>query len=94
MLLWPAGGINTLVVLMGAFLLAEGFVEIFLSLAFRPLFRWGAFLVSGIMSLILGTLIFVYPVTGIIFIAIAIGLSMIFYGLSLLVFSWKTASLN
>ncbi len=69
----------------------KGFIEIFLSLAYRPHFRWGALLVSGIMSFILGTLIFFYPVTGFIFIALAIGLSMIFYGLSLLILTWKAA---
>lgn len=89
---WPAEGINTLIVLIGIFLFAEGLSEIFLSLAYRPLFRWGALLVSGIMSLILGLLIFTFPVTGIIFIALAVGLSMMFYGLSLLMFTWKVTS--
>jgi len=95
MLWWPAEGINTLIIITGAFLFAEGFTEIFLSLAYRPLLHWGALLISGIMSLVLGALIFfVFPVTGIIFIALAIGLSMIFHGLSLLVFTWKSASLK
>jgi uncharacterized membrane protein HdeD (DUF308 family) len=92
MLWWPVEGINTLVLIMGAFLFAEGFVEIFLSLSYRPLFHWGALLISGLMSLILGTLIFTFPITGIVFIALAIGLSMIFHGLSLLVFTWKGTS--
>lgn len=92
MLWWPAEGINTLVVIIGIFLFAEGLTEIFLSLTYRPLFHWGALFISGIMSLILGVLIFAFPITGIIFIALAIGLSMIFHGLSLLVFTWKSTS--
>lgn len=89
MLWWPAAGIASLVIITGAFLFAEGLIEIFLSLAYRPSFYWGALLVSGIMSLILGTLIFTFPVTGVVFIALAIGLSMIFYGVSLLTLTWK-----
>jgi uncharacterized membrane protein HdeD (DUF308 family) len=92
MLWWPAEGIDTLVIIIGAFLFAEGLIEIFLSLTYRPLFRWGALLVSGLMSLVLGTLIFTFPITGVIFIAFAVGLSMIFYGLSLLMFTWKANS--
>jgi uncharacterized membrane protein HdeD (DUF308 family) len=92
MLWWPAAGIASLVLITGAFLLVEGTIEIFLSLTYRPLFRWGALLVSGLISLALGGLIFTFPVTGIIYIAIAIGLSMIFYGLSLLTLTWKTGS--
>jgi uncharacterized membrane protein HdeD (DUF308 family) len=92
MIWWPAEGIGTLVTVIGLFLFAEGFAEIFLSLAYRQLFHWGALFVSGIMSLVLGALIFAFPITGIIFIALAVGLSMIFHGLSLLTFTWKIGS--
>lgn len=91
-MLWsPLVGVATLVLITGVLLLAEGIIEVFLSLIYRPLFHWGLLLFSGIVSLVLGGFILGMPVTGVIFIAIVVGLSMIFYGVALLAFVMKAA---
>jgi uncharacterized membrane protein HdeD (DUF308 family) len=91
-MLWsPLLGVATLVLITGVLLLAEGIIEVFLSLIYRPLFHWGLLLFSGITSLVLGGFILGIPVTGVIFIAIVVGLSMIFYGVALLALVMKAA---
>jgi uncharacterized membrane protein HdeD (DUF308 family) len=92
MLFWPLAGIAAISTVLGVLLLAEGMFDILMALAYRPAFRWGALLLSGIVSLFLGFFIFAgFPVSGMIFLAIAIGVSMLFYGFSLLMLALGVA---
>jgi uncharacterized membrane protein HdeD (DUF308 family) len=89
-MLWsPAVGIASLILVVGALLLAEAVVEIFLALNHRPGQRWGFLLISGIASLVLGAMVFTVPGTGPVFIAISIGLSMMLYGVALTALAWE-----
>lgn len=92
MLLWPLAGIAAIATILGALLLAEGILDIMIAVAYRPAHRWGALLVSGLASLFLGAFIFSgLPLTGMVFLSTAIGVSMLFYGISMLLLSWGTA---
>ena len=85
MLAWPLAGIAALSTILGALLLAEGIIDILIAAAYRPAHRWGALLLSGLVSLLLGAFIFSgLPITGMIFLSAAIGISMLFYGFSIL----------
>lgn len=89
MLLWPLAGIAAISTILGALLLAEGIVDVLISIAYRPAHRWVALLLSGIVSLALGVFVFSgLPVTGMVFLAMTIGVSMLFYGFSMLLLAW------
>lgn len=93
-MLWqPFTGLVLLISMTGILMLTEGVIEIFLAFIYQSLLRSALLLLSGIISLLLGLLIFAgFPVTGIIFIAIAVGLNMILYGLSMITMAWKAST--
>lgn len=86
LMLWhPWAGLMALSALVAAFLVFEGVAEIFVAFRFKPLFEWGWLFASGVISLLLGLGAFVFfPLLGMIYIGVAVGLSLLFYGLALL----------
>lgn len=83
--IWPVTGLYALIILTGILLLAEGLFDIVFAMSFRPFRGWGWIMLAGILSLILSVLVFtLFPEAGIFYLAIAIGLSFILYGLSVL----------
>jgi uncharacterized membrane protein HdeD (DUF308 family) len=84
-MLWqPLAGLAALVTIFGLLLLLEGLIEVLLAPTYRPVRRWGILLLSGILSFLLGGLIFaVFPQAGVVM-ALFVGISMAFYGLSIL----------
>lgn len=90
MLMWPVLGMAALSMVLGALLVLEGIADILIALAYRPAYRWGALLFSGILSLTLGFFIFSgFPLSGMIVLAVIVGISMAFYGLSLLLLTLR-----
>jgi uncharacterized membrane protein HdeD (DUF308 family) len=85
MIWWPLIGLSALILAIGALLVVEGVLDILLALTYRPAKRWGWLLAAGIASIILGFLIYAgFPLTGVIYLALAIGISMGVYGASIL----------
>jgi uncharacterized membrane protein HdeD (DUF308 family) len=86
LMLWrPWAGLVALSALVSAFLVFEGITEIFVAFRFKPLFEWGWLFASGIISLLLGIGAFVFfPLLGMVYIGVAVGLSLLFYGVALL----------
>lgn len=81
----PLVSMAILILLLGIFLLAEGIMEIFFSLSYRPFKHWVWILISGTLSLLLGILIIGGGISfGILFVGMAVGLSFAFSGLSML----------
>lgn len=81
----PLVGLLTLTILIGTLLLLEGVFEMLFSLAFKPFSgrKWMMF--SGVLSLVLAVFILIdFPAATILFLAIAVGLNMGTYGMSLL----------
>lgn len=90
MLIWPIMGLTALIWAIGTLLIIEGAYELFVSLTIRPLKNWGWLLVAGLASLVLGLFIlFEFPIAGILYIAIAVALSMGLYGASLIALAWN-----
>lgn len=85
MLYWPAAGLVGMIWAIGLLLIIDGIFETSMALTIRPFKNWGWMLVAGIISLFLGIVILTsVPEAGIFFIAVAVGLSMAFYGSSVL----------
>lgn len=86
LMMWnPWAGLLALSALVAVFLVFEGITEIFVAFRFKPLFEWGWLLASGVISLILGIGAFVFfPLVGMLYVGIAVGISLLFYGMALL----------
>jgi len=90
MIAFPAAGLVALSIIVGIFLIFEGVTETGMAFVLRPFFNWWWLLISGLLALTLGVLVFLFlPVMGMLYIAIAVGINMIFYGISLLILAWK-----
>lgn len=86
LLVWPLQGTLSLTSVLIAFLLVEGVVTIFYALEHRTaLPRWGMMLASGIVDLILGSMLFAgLPGTAAWALGLLIGINMIFGGWALI----------
>lgn len=83
----PIAGALTLTMILAIFFMIEGIAKILVSLNKRPLPSWGWILVSGIISICLALIILSgWPQTGIWAIGLIVGINMIFFGWSLIVF--------
>jgi uncharacterized membrane protein HdeD (DUF308 family) len=91
-LLWPAQGVLSLTTVLIAFLLVEGAVTIFYALEHRTgSTRWGFMLVSGIVDVILGLMLFAgLPGTALWALGILIGVNMLIGGWSLIMMALAT----
>ena len=80
---YPLTGVLTLTLLLGSFLLAEGVFETILALRLRPQQNWTWVLGDGIITLILGGMIwFQYPFNAPWIIGTLVGASILFTGIS------------
>ena len=87
LLVWPLSGALSLTVILTVFLFIEGFASIMLALTHRHGFsgRWTLLLVSGIVDLILGAIIFMgLPGTAAWAIGLLVGINLVFGGSTLI----------
>lgn len=87
LLAWPLSGALSLTVILTVFLFIEGFASIMLALNHRHGFsaRWTLLLVSGIVDLILGGIIFMgLPGTAAWAIGLLVGINLVFGGSTLI----------
>lgn len=91
MLFFPAAGLMALSIVLGVFLLLEGALEVAMAFMFRPFPRWGWLLAAGIVSIIMGVLVFVFfPLAGLLYMALALAINLGAYGMSVLLLALKT----
>ena len=84
----PALGLVALTLAIAAYLLVEGVLEVTLALQIRPTRAWGWLLFDGVVTLILALMIWsAWPAGSELVIAILVGLSMLFSGISRLMLS-------
>jgi uncharacterized membrane protein HdeD (DUF308 family) len=84
----PALGLVSLALAIAIYLLFEGILEITLALQIRPTRAWGWLLFDGIVTLILALMIWrAWPAGSELVIAIIVGVSMLFSGISRLMLS-------
>ncbi|MBD2358009.1 HdeD family acid-resistance protein [Tolypothrix sp. FACHB-123] len=93
LLIYPSTGILTLTLLLGSFLLTEGVFELILAFKLRPQKNWTWVLGDGIITLILGVMIwFQWPFNAPWLIGTLLGVSILFTGVSRLMLSWNGGS--
>ncbi|MEH2177597.1 HdeD family acid-resistance protein [Nostoc sp.] len=80
---YPYTGVLTLTLLLGTFLLTEGTFELILAFKLRPQENWTWILANGIITLVLGAIIwFQWPFNAPWLIGTLVGVSIIFTGIS------------
>jgi uncharacterized membrane protein HdeD (DUF308 family) len=87
LLLWPLSGAFSLTLILTLFLVLEGIASIMLALSHRRGFsaRWGLMLVSGVVDLILGAIVFIgLPGTVVWAIGLLVGINLVFGGSALI----------
>ncbi|MGH6945349.1 MAG: HdeD family acid-resistance protein [Geminicoccaceae bacterium] len=81
----PFGGALALTILLAAFLVVEGIFQILLALRIRPFRNWGWVVASGIITLVLGILIFAgWPSTALWVIGLLVGIHLLTSGIALI----------
>jgi len=87
---WPLTSLSALLFVIGAMLLIEGVFDVGIALTMRPAKSWGWMLMAGVISFALGLFVFAgFPVTGIIYLAIILGVSFALYGGAILVLALR-----
>jgi uncharacterized membrane protein HdeD (DUF308 family) len=80
----PVGGALALTVVLAVFLIVEGIFKTVMALRVRDHGGWGWLLASGILSLVLGFLIWAeWPASGLWIIGLLVGIQLLFTGWSL-----------
>ncbi len=84
LLAFPLGGLFTLTLVLAAYLLAGGVVRMVLAFRLRPERGWGGFLLSGVLGLALGLLLWLgLPSTAAWALGTLVGIDMVFGGFAL-----------
>ena len=87
MLANPGAALGSLTLLLAAFFIASGVFEAVLAFQARPLKGWGWSLFSGIVSFVLGAMIWAqFPVSGVWAIGVLLGIKLLFGGWTLVMF--------
>ncbi|MFN6568009.1 HdeD family acid-resistance protein [Dendronalium sp. ChiSLP03b] len=90
---YPRTGILTLTLLLGSFLLAEGTFELILAFRLRPQQNWTWVLANGIITLVLGAMIwFQWPFNAPWILGTLVGVSVLFTGISRVMLSLNARS--
>ena len=89
----PASGLGTLTIFLAAYLIVSGVFEMILAFQIKPAQGWGWELFNGVLSVILGLMIWnQYPLSGEWAIGILIGIKLFFSGMTLLMFGMAARS--
>ncbi len=93
LLVYPMPGVFTLTVLLGGFFLVQGVVKILQALRMRPTANWGWGVFSGIVSLVLGLVLWVgLPSTAFWAIGLIVGIDLMLGGFYLVMISYAAHS--
>jgi uncharacterized membrane protein HdeD (DUF308 family) len=93
-MLWkPLPVLLAFVTLLAIFMTIEGVLELLLAFQFRPVRNWNWMLFSGIVTLILAVILWIgFPAFDVLYLGWVIAVNLVFYGLSLLMLVWRSAS--
>ena len=85
----PVAGALALTVVLAVFLIVEGIFKVIMALQVRDHRGWGWLLASGLLSLLLGVLIWAeWPVAGLWVIGLLVGIQLLFTGWSLVMLAF------
>ena len=77
----PIFGLEVLTIVLIAYLIVEGVMEVFVGIQLRPMASWGWVVVSGVVSIILGIFLWRdWPLTGLLAIGILLGIKLLLLG--------------
>ena len=81
----PLIGVLSISLLLAVYFLADGIIEIFAAFRLKPTRGWGVVLLSGIVTLLLGWLIWSqWPLSGAVAIGVLVGVRLIFAGTTMI----------
>jgi uncharacterized membrane protein HdeD (DUF308 family) len=84
MLSQPVAALGVLTLFMAGFFVAQGIVEIIAAFRARPMAGWGWFLFGGVVSLLLGVMVWgQFPLSGVWAIGTLVGVRLLMSGVSL-----------
>jgi uncharacterized membrane protein HdeD (DUF308 family) len=84
----PVGGALALTIVLAVFLVVEGIFKIMMALRVRDHRGWGWLLASGVLSVILGLMIWAeWPASGLWVIGLLVGIQLVFTGWALVMLS-------
>ena len=85
----PGAALATLTIFLAAYLIVSGIFEAIIAFQARPAEGWGWALFSGILSFVLGFMIWnQFPLSGAMAIGILLGVKLVFSGMSLMMFGF------
>jgi uncharacterized membrane protein HdeD (DUF308 family) len=88
LLVYPIEGLITLTAFLAAFFVVEGVFKVIEATRLRPVSNWGWLLVSGLVSVFLGIIIWAgLPMTAFWAIGLIVGIDLIFGGISMIMVS-------
>jgi uncharacterized membrane protein HdeD (DUF308 family) len=84
-LLHPLLGLGFLTILLAAYFIVEGIWKVFASFSYRPARGWLGLLFSGVLTVVLGVLIWIqWPFSGMWAVGVLVGVNLLFTGISLI----------
>lgn len=94
MLVFPGKGLAAITMFLAAYFIADGIINLINGVRFRPFKGWGSMVFSGIISLLLGWMIWrSWPVSGIWAIGILVGVRLLFTGWTMIILGTVTEDL-
>jgi uncharacterized membrane protein HdeD (DUF308 family) len=93
-MIWkPLPVLLAFVTLLAVFMTLEGILELLLAFQFRPVRNWSWMLFSGVITLLLALILWIgFPAFDVLYLGWVIAVNLVFYGLSLLMLVWRSAS--
>lgn len=93
-MLWkPMPVLLAFVTLLALFMTIEGLLELLLAFQFRPVRNWNWMFFSGSITLLLAAILWIgFPAFDVLYLGWVIAVNLAFYGLSLLMLVWRSAS--
>ena len=89
----PFAGLLAIVTLLAIFMTMEGILELLLAWQFQPVRNWSWMLFSGIVTLVLATILWIgFPALDVLYLGLIIAVNLCLYGLSLIMMVWRVAS--
>jgi uncharacterized membrane protein HdeD (DUF308 family) len=87
-LIYPFGGLATLMLVLGVLFIVDGAVRSMLAAALRPRDGWGWFLAAGIMSIGLGVMLLtMWPAGALWIVGMLLGINLLFSGILTTIFA-------
>ncbi len=94
MLFFPGKGLAAITLFLAYYFIADGIISLINGIRFRPFQGWGGMVFSGIVSLLLGWMIWSkWPISGIWAVGILVGVRLVFTGWTMIILGAVTEDL-